>query len=250
MTAGAQGLAAFSVSRTAYGQPESLPAKAGSSDRHLLKPLAGAGGHICIYPAGGHCPIDKVTDPIRCDCHRIVLTCVRLQSGRCVSEREHMLVASALILPWFCNVTFPVVLRGTSQEGHVSLCLSPALGPGSLQPTPPCKWMAARQGGEALAMSVQFLFPAEDSPGGQLLCAWTLNVLVGCLRLGRLRGRSWHALTVPVQPGVKRGRRPAARTSACQDVWPVSLLSGVQYLPPSARHGQQEDLSTPEGVHL
>lgn len=34
------------------------------------------------------------------------------------------------------------------------------------------------------------------------------------------------------------------------DVWPVSLLSDMQQLPPSARHGQQEDPSPPEGVHL
>lgn len=177
-------------------------------------------------------------------------SCFRLQSGRCVSEREHTLIDSALILPWFCNVTLscspqrdepgrPCVLVSVSSSG----ARQPAAHPSS-------KWLAARQGGEAVAISVQFLFPAEDSPGGQLLGAWTLHILLGCLRLGRRRGRSWHAPTVPVQPGVKWGRRPAACISACQDVWPVSLISGVQYLPPSARHGQQKDLSAPEGVHL
>jgi hypothetical protein len=30
----------------------------------------------------------------------------------------------------------------------------------------------------------------------------------------------------------------------------ISLLSGVQQLPPSARHGQQEDSSPPTGIHM
>lgn len=211
---------------------------------NLLPPRHGLWGHTHSHPAGPHWAVVKGTEDLGLS---------GLQWGGCCP-----VCACGSWLATGLNVSLLGALRGASWKRSCTLVpLAPSTGVAPLpepaprpSPLPADGWQRSQEGLWPFLLGLySFHTGLPDFPPG-------------CPRLGLLSSPRGGPRGIPLyrKPAGRRalsegpsalggtwGRRPACGVSA-----PVDGLippTDMRHLPPSARHGQQEDSSPPEGVH-